>query len=134
MRGKVQEQKCLKDNCITKPSPNKASSSQSWEPAGRSTCWRLSFSGASVGLNLFQAAQLVSVSSKKLSGRSINQSFSTSIFRESSSQLCFTSSGQDSQFSLTTSREGLSESGEFQGFSEVILSCLPFCLRSFPAG
>lgn len=36
------------------------------QSAGSSTCWRVSFSGRSVGLSLFQEAQLVSASSRLL--------------------------------------------------------------------
>ena len=58
VRGYLQEQKWLKDSCITKAHPSMGDSSQSWEPGAHCTACRQPhrlgsvFPGASVGLNL----------------------------------------------------------------------------------
>jgi hypothetical protein len=37
-------------------------------------------------------------------------------------------------FTADTGKRGPSESGQFQGVLEAVLSCLPSCLKMFPAG
>ena len=63
----------------------------------------MSFPGASVGLNLFQVVALIS---------------------QSSLQLCFSESDSQQSLLFTLGREGPSESGQFQGLPEAILSHL----------
>lgn len=133
MRGYLQKQKWLKDNCVTNAHPSMGDSSQNLanpghtaQPAGSAAGWRVSFL---VGLNLFQAvlagfcffqtAGLVSSSSLQLS---------------SSENLC--NSGSSlweglSAFLSYSGREEPSESAHFQGLPEAILNCLPSCLSSF---
>lgn len=70
----------------------------------------MSFPDVSTGLNLFQAAQCVSVSSKQLRGL-----------------LQLGSSERDSSFIAYTGREGSGESGQFTGLPQAALSCF-LCL------
>jgi hypothetical protein len=69
VKGYLQEQKGLKDNCSIKGHSSKNDSSQKLEHStqvvNNSTGWRVPFLSDSVDLNLFQAAPLVS-SSRKL--------------------------------------------------------------------
>lgn len=77
----------------------------------RCLSWSKPLPGSSAGVCFFQGAGLVSGSSLQLG------------LCES---LC--------NFMASSGREGPSESHLFGGFSEAIIGCLPFRLRSFPAG
>jgi hypothetical protein len=78
----------------------------------------VSFPGALVGLHLFQTAQLVSASPRQWSSLRV---FASWLVWE-----------KLSAFTACSGGEGYDESAQFQGLPVAILSCLPFCLRSFP--
>lgn len=95
-------------------------SSQSWKPGiyctaySSSACWRVSSPSDSVGLNTFQAPQLVFVSSRFGLGPRFVAWILLTIFI------------------VYSGRERLSESSQFQGLPESYFSCLLSVLRSFP--
>ena len=120
MRGYLQEQKWLKGSCITKACASMTDRSQSWDSGSHctacssSTGWRVSFPGASVGLNLFQVTRLVSASSRQLDWSQ----------RLLCSSACLR--GTLSNFIAYSGREGLSEPSWFLGLPEAVLSCCFF--------
>ena len=82
----------------------------------------MSIPGTSVGLNFFQGAQTGTASSRQL------------VWSESSLQLGFPSSEKDPQpVLLTLLGWGLANLASFRYFLKLVLSCVPSCLRHFPA-
>lgn len=91
MKGYLQEQKLLKDSCITKTHSTMGDSSQKLkslehtpQPVGSSQVWRASFPSYSV-LNLFQPTQLVS---SRLSGLVSKSSLQLYLPESLSSKFC----------------------------------------------
>lgn len=125
--GYLPEQKWLKDGCLTKIHPIVCDSSQksgilehTAQPAGGSTDCRVPFSDASVSLNLFQVALLLSASSRQLVW---SQNLPLQLFSWVFLAAQFLVRGL-SVFIAYSGRDRPTESGQFQKLFETILSCL----------
>ena len=109
-----------------KPIPAWVTAYKIWKPEAHCTACRQ--------LNCLESVLSRCLSwSKPLPGNSDSFSFfQTSGLVSGSLQLSFLLSKGDSQsFIIYSEREGPSESGQFQGFPEGILSCVLSCLRIF---
>lgn len=132
VRSYLQEQKWLKDSCVTKATSGDGS--QSWEPGAHwIACRQLSrlenvLSSCLIGLSLLQTALLVSAPKKLVWSQSLPCSLPESLL--SSAELFWE---RISAFITYSGREGHSEFCPFQGLPEAFLSCLSPCLKSFPA-